>query len=155
MKLTAEQEAAVRQWVEEGARLPDVQKRLREEFNLTLTYLEARLLAGDLGLTFVSDEPAKPEAADEPEGEVDGDGALQEDTTAPAGGVSVSLDMVTRAQAIVSGKATFSDGTTVSWYVDQMGRLGMEPPTPGYRPPEADIPTFQNKLQQLLQSQGF
>ena len=48
-ELTDEQRAAVRQWVEEGASLPDVQRRLKETFGLTLTYMDVRLLTLDLG----------------------------------------------------------------------------------------------------------
>lgn len=157
MQLTPEQQSTVRQWAEDGASLSAIQKRLREEFNLTMTYLEARLLAGDLGLTFVGDQPASkadddPSPDDDPEAD---DAPAGDDQPAATGEVSVTLDVVTRPQAIVSGKVTFSDGTVGGWYLDQMGRLGLEPPNPGYRPPEADIPAFQRKLQQLLQSQGF
>ncbi len=159
MQLTPEQQSTVRQWVDEGASLSDVQKRLREQFNLTMTYLEARLLAGDLGLTFVGDKPAPVEDTpeDDDTGADDPSASSDDDTAEPAapGEVSLTIDAITRPQAIVSGKVTFSDGTTGGWHLDQMGRLGLEPPSPGYRPPEADIPAFQRKLQQLLQSQGF
>ena len=151
MKLTPEQETAVREWVAEGARLPDLQRRLREEFSLTLTYLEARMLAGDLELNFATDEPAKAEAPDDQPDAPDAD--AESEPAALPGEVAVTLDAITRPQALVSGKATFTDGTTVGWHLDHAGRLGLEPP--GYRPPDADIPAFNAKLQQLLQKQGF
>jgi len=56
---------------------------------------------------------------------------------------------------VVSGKVTFSDGNSADWYLDQMGRLGLVPGQQGYRPPQADLQTFQEQLQQELQSLGF
>jgi hypothetical protein len=55
----------------------------------------------------------------------------------------------------MSGKATFSDGNTVQWFMDQMGRFGMRGPAPGYQPPAADIPAFQRELDTLLSMRGF
>jgi hypothetical protein len=69
--------------------------------------------------------------------------------------VSVSVDQVVRAGAVVSGSATFSDGVTAQWSIDQMGRLALDAAQPGYRPAPEDIDSFQNQLQQALQSQGF
>ena len=39
---------------------------------------------------------------------------------------------------------------TVEWYLDQYGRLGMVPPEPGYRPPDADVAEFQASLEKEL-----
>jgi hypothetical protein len=59
-----------------------------------------------------------------------------------AGGadLKVTVDEVPPAGALVSGKATFSDGNSIMWFMDQMGRFGMRGPTPDYQPPAADIP---------------
>ncbi|HVV71326.1 MAG TPA: hypothetical protein VHI52_07485, partial [Verrucomicrobiae bacterium] len=65
------------------------------------------------------------------------------------------VDQLAVPGAMVSGKATFSDGTTASWYLDQMGRLGLKASTPGYQPPAADIPVFQQELDLALQRAGF
>ena len=76
--------------------------------------------------------------------------------TAPAGGkVSTSLDHIAKPGALVSGKVTFTDGQTAEWYLDQTGRLGMVPPVPGYRPPQADVPVFQQQLQEELAKLGM
>jgi hypothetical protein len=146
MTLTDEQKAIVLRWIEEGAGPSDLQKRLKEEFQLSLTYLETRLLADDLKLNFIEpEEPAASELTPEPE------------IAKPAapGTVSVTIDQITRPGAMISGRATFSDGETAGWYLDQMGRLGLDPSTPGYRPSKEDVMSFQAELEKAARSQGF
>jgi hypothetical protein len=77
MTLTPEQKAAVASWVAAGDNLSAVQKKLIEQFKLSLTYRDVRFLVDDLELTLkdpapkvdASDvskaQPAKP-AADKP-----------------------------------------------------------------------------------------
>ena len=48
MQLTAEQQDRVRQWIADGLKLSDVQKRLETEFGLRPTYMEVRFLVDDL-----------------------------------------------------------------------------------------------------------
>lgn len=144
MTLTDEQKAIVLKWIEQGATPSDLQKRLKEEFQISLTYLETRLLADDLKLTFVEPEtPVEPAQTPEPE------------APTPTGKVSVSIDQITRPGAMISGRATFSDGQSAGWYLDQMGRLGLDPTTPGYRPSQQDVIDFQMELEKLARSQGL
>lgn len=166
--LSSEQLASVSRWAEDGATLNEVQQRLKAEFGITLTYMEARLLMIDVGVK-LKDKPREPDPAEKPapapapaespanadEGE-DMDYA-DDEVTAPmgTGQVSVTVDELFIPGALVSGKATFSDGKTLSWYVDQMGRLGMKAPEPGYKPPPADVPAFQKELDRVLMQQGF
>lgn len=166
--LTPQQRQLVEQWAAEGANLNQIQDRLRTECSVTLTYMETRLLIMELGVKLQEKprekepEPAPPpEAAAPPAADVDDDEVLPpEDGAEPppagvGGEVKVSVDEVPPPGAIVSGKATFSDGNTIQWFMDQMGRFGMRGPTPGYQPPAADIPTFQRELDTLLQLRGF
>jgi hypothetical protein len=62
---------------------------------------------------------------------------------------------VVRPGAVVSGTATFSDGEVGEWYLDQMGQLGFNPRTPGYRPSQADVADFQVKLDAALRQAGY
>jgi hypothetical protein len=165
MELTNDQRKAVQQWVAEGASLFDVQKRLKTDFDISMTYMEARFLVLDLGVK-VKDkpEPRKPAPPAPPvaddEADLDaveaagGVGPLAS-KAAGASSVSVTLDRVVQAGAVVSGQVTFSDGTHAKWLLDQQGRLGIDGAVPGYRPSQQDIAEFQNQLRSLLQARGY
>jgi hypothetical protein len=58
MKLTPEQNAAVASWIAAGDNLSVVQKKLAEQFQLTLTYMDVRFLVDDLDLTLKDPAPA-------------------------------------------------------------------------------------------------
>ena len=160
-KLTAEQQEQMAAWAEAGASLNDVQTRLKSEFGITLTYLEARMLLMDVGVR-IKDKPKTEPAEDTA---APGDlGAARPPDDAPSfdapplappaggGGVSVTADRVAVPGAVASGKATFSDGKTAVWYVDEFGRLGVKAGEPGYQPPPQDIPLFEQQLDALLAS---
>lgn len=151
MTLDDTQKAAVAEWVKAGASLSEVQKRIREDFGVALTFMDTRFLVDDLKLTLQDPEEEKP-----------GEDAATEvlppelDTEPVAtGSVSVTMDQITKPQALVSGKVTFSDGNRAEWLLDQMGRLSLNPDTAGYRPSEQDVLKFQMELQRLAQTQGF
>jgi hypothetical protein len=146
MSLTDDQKATISKWIEAGATLSEIQKRLKEEFQISLTYLETRLLADDLKLAIKERErPPEPASLRSAESE----------KTAPAGKVSVTIDQITRPGAMISGGVTFSDGQKAEWYLDQTGRLGLNPSTAGYRPSKQDVMDFQMELERLAQRHGL
>ncbi len=166
--INPQQRQLVEQWAAEGANLNHIQDRLRTECSVTLTYMETRLLIMELGIKIQEKPREQPPAPKEPPAPAQ-DGAAEAElvdgmeddasaaASAPAGGgeLKVTVDEIPPAGALVSGKATFSDGNTIQWFMDQMGRFGMRGPTPGYQPPPADIPAFQRELDTLLQLRGF
>lgn len=166
--LNPQQRQLVEQWAAEGASLNQIQDRLRTECSITLTYMETRLLSMELGVK-IQDKPreAPPPPPEEkpaaPAADVAAEDEFAEapatddsDATPPGSGeLKVTVDEIPPAGALISGKATFSDGNTIQWFMDQMGRFGMRGPTPGYQPPPADIPAFQRELDTLLSVRGF
>ena len=161
---TPEQRQQITTWAAEGANLNQIQDRLRSEFGITLTYMETRLLVLELGVKLQDKPREKPpeeekkpeEPAPAAEGDFQDTEYEQPDASdAPAGSLSVTVDEIPPAGAVISGKATFSDGNTVIWFMDQMGRFGMRGPAPGYQPPPADIPAFQSELDRILTLRGF
>lgn len=175
MGLTDQQKQAVREWLTAGATLSEVQKRLKSEFDLNLTYMEVRLLVLDSGAAVKDKEepkPVKPEAPAQPpagglsdEAGDDADaleyepGEPQEEEPLPEGAaaanVSLSLDRLVVPGAMVSGTVTFSDGVKARWLIDQYGRFGLEPEKPGYRPSNPDLQAFQTKLRAELRRHGY
>jgi hypothetical protein len=168
MNLDEAQRTKVGEWIAQGLKLSDIQNRLASDLGIRLTYMEVRLLVDDLKLTPKDPEPTKPIASPlaapaappakgtRPPAERPGAPAPQPPPAARGpGGVSVSVDGLTRPGAVVSGKATFSDGTTAAWQIDQLGQLGLIPSKPGYRPPASDMESFQRALETELSKLGF
>lgn len=143
-KLSDEQKSALHAWAAEGASIADLQKRLKEEFNLSITYMDARFLVLDLGI----------ELKDSPKEEAKPDDAAPAKPV-PTGVVTVTMDSLALPGALVSGKVTFSDGETAIWMLDQYGRPGLDADTPGYRPSQEDIVEFQKQLSELVRKSGY
>jgi hypothetical protein len=152
VKLTEDQKKQVAQWVAEGASLSDVQRRLKEECAVSLTYMDVRFLVDDLQLQ-LKEQPKQSEAVERlAAAKQEGESARSAPLT--GGGVAVTMDTITKPHALAGGKVTFSDGETAEWMLDQTGRLGLNPSKPGYRPSETDIMSFQRELQRVAQGLG-
>lgn len=63
MTLTPEQKAAVSDWIAAGDNLSSVQKKLREQFSVSMTYMDVRFLVDDLNLN-LKDPAPKADAND-------------------------------------------------------------------------------------------
>ena len=156
---------------------------MKEEFELTLTYLDTRFLLADLGLEVQQEEEetapeesiteeqhhsaksneeepeAKPE--EEPEDIPEDEVSLPEDPEKEKGdqnekaNVILTVDSLTQPQCVISGKVTFSDGKGASWYIDQLGRLGLNPDEEGYSPSEEDLEAFQVELRNVVSKEGL
>lgn len=166
MNLDEAQKSKVSGWIAEGLKLSDIQKRIGSELGVSLTYMEVRLLVDDLKLTPKDAEP--PKTADlgtappppapgskAPDGQLPSPGPTPTEPAGGTGTVSVKVDEIARPGMVVSGSVTFSDGNRAEWYLDQMGRLGLMPQKPGYRPSQQDVATFQAELQSELARMGF
>jgi hypothetical protein len=167
MEINEEQKKAVREWLAKGATLSDVQKNLKEQFGIGMTYMDVRLLVLDIGAA-VQDKPEPkppkppkqepPEEADpyaDEDEPAEGEAPVPPPDGAPASKVSVTLDKIVVPGAMVSGNVAFSDGVTARWMIDQTGRFGIEPSKPGYQPSQADMRAFQASLRAELQRAGY
>lgn len=143
-QLSDDQKEALRQRAAAGGTLADLQRLLKDEYDLSVTFMDTRFLVLDLGIEIVEETKEPEKLPDEvivpPE---------------PTGVVSVTMDHITLPGAMVSGKVSFSDGEQAIWMLDQSGRPGLDPDTPGYRPSQEDIAEFQNQLRVLLEKSGF
>ncbi len=150
-ELTPEQVEGLKKLASEGANLSDLQRHLKDEEDISVTYMDVRMLVLDLGIELI-EEKKEPEPKPE-ESEESTEGASEEPQSVPTGAVDVTMDSITLPGAMVSGKVTFSDGETAVWMIDQTGRPGLDPDTPGYRPSEEDIMAFQAQLRALLEKE--
>jgi len=182
MTLSPEQTQAVAGWVAAGDNLSAIQKKLFEQYTLSLTYMDVRFLVDDLNLslkdpapkvsTDLGKAPAAPAGGAEKKGFLDKakeklglskeadippDDAEEDFSAGGAGTVSVTVDKVTVIPgAVAAGTVTFSDGVTGKWIVDNYGRPGFtEISRPGYRPSPADAQAFMQELNLAMQKRGL
>ncbi len=159
-KLTNEQVSIIKEWAAQGAQLADIQQQIEEEMKYRLTYMDTRFLVLDLGIELrnLEEEAAVAAASDEAEPDAKQDELTEDDLeilppeTQANGPVRVTVDEIARPGVMASGRVTFGDSQSGMWYVDEMGRLGIDPDTAGYRPSEADLLAFQRELQQVMES---
>jgi hypothetical protein len=142
-QLTPEQKDALVKWAAEGATMSDLQRRLKEDCGISITYMDTRFLVLDLGLELKEETKAEEPKAEEVVAKV------------PTGKVTTTMDHLALPGALVSGKVEFSDGETGIWMLDQTGRPGLDPDTPGYRPSQPDILEFQTQLRELIAKSGL
>ncbi len=156
MQLTDDQKAKVQEWVKQGAGLSEIQKKLNEEFQLALTFMDVRLLVLDLGIEFKDKKsaPAVPPIELDRQPQAPSDDILA-DPTAGGASVAVEIDRVVKPGALISGTVRFSDGESAAWSLDQLGRLGLNVARQGYRPSAPDLQAFQQELTRLIQSRGM
>lgn len=166
MNLDEAQKKAVTAWIEQGLKLSEIQIKLASEFGVTMTYMEARFLMDDLKVKpkdpvlaapvlVGGNPPASQEQAPPLAGPMEDPAGLAGKPAGAPGGISLTVDQVTRAGSLVSGTVTFSDGNESVWYLDQLGRLGMAPKTQGYRPSQEVLQAFQLELQNELARMGM
>ena len=139
-QLSEEQKATIHQWAEDGATMADIQRLINETWEIRITYMDTRFLILDLGITL------KQELKEKPKKEEPADATLDENFRS----VQVDRDAIVIPGMLYSGKVVFSDGARAMWYVDETGRLGLDPASPDYHPTPEDIAVFQNELKKLL-----
>jgi len=162
--LSPEQQTIARQWIADGMKLSDFQRRLEIDFALKLTYMEVRFLIDDLKVVPKDPEPPKaPPAPPSPAttaGPASAAPVEPDEVVPPEGGpaggdVQVTVDAVSRPNAMVSGRVRFSDGKGAAWLIDTYGRPGLVADEKGYRPSQPDLMAFQAALERELSRLGF
>ena len=156
MDITELQKSTIAEWVKKGETIAIIQRRLREEMELSLTYMDVRFLVDDLNLVY-----SEPDEVNQIEEEnagnvepVEAIDAIEEPELVCS--VQVNVDPVTPPGSLVCGTVNFSDGKQMSWQLSAAGQLGLVPgDDPEYRPNPEDLQEFQTQLQQVLQKHGY
>ena len=162
MELSDSQKSAVSEWIQAGDSLAEVQRRLREEFELSMTYMDVRFLVDDLDISMAEPE-AEAKAQHACEDDNDAGAEAEMEATDPEivdeggdGSVTVDVDAIMRPGSLVSGTVKFSDGVSLGWQLGASGQLGLIPgDDPDYRPSPEDVQAFQAQLEEVLQKKGF
>lgn len=159
MNLTDQQKETVKKWVAEGKGVSEIQRLVSSEFGIDMMYIDVRFLIDDIGAQIPSSgenaadsaQEASPVDAEGPQSGSAGENEAQaENPGESSGGVRVTVSPIQRPGAVMSGDVVFSDGGMAEWVLDNSGRLGLNPSTPGYTPPQSDLPEFQQKLREAL-----
>lgn len=145
MQLSEQQTAMVAKWVTAGLSLSDIQRNLESEFHIRMTYMDVRFLVDDLDLDVQAPGPSFEEPSS---------ASLDAGRGAP-GKVTVTIDKITRPDALVNGQVTFSDGVSAQWHLDRMGRLSLNARDPDYRPSREDLEEFQQELSEAVRKSGM
>ena len=158
MELSDTQKSAVTQWIQEGHSLADVQRSLREDFEISMTYMDVRFLVDDLDIAVAEEKLEAPELSEVEAGE-DATAEPVEAELVDEGSncaVTVDVDAIMRPGSLVSGTVVFSDGVSLGWQLSAAGQLGLIPgEDPEYRPSPEDLQSFQSQLEEVLRKKGF
>ena len=146
-----------------GITLSEIQSLVNVEFKLSMTYMDIRILASELEIDWQKLSAEKQSSAPEresapaPESAPEADSTPQEtaeaipenDAMPDLSTTTVEVSKLARPGMMFSGSATFANGSTADWYLDNMGRLGVDN-LQGDKPSQEDIEKFQIVLQNEL-----
>ena len=160
-KLELEIQVFIAQELEKGTSLSDIQNLVNEKFNQRMTYMDIRIMASSLDVDWRSLDPnAKKdvpqaeneevaESAGEPSEVSDDEEEVPDSENAVAGDTVVEVNPLARPGMMFSGSVKFASGSSAEWYVDSMGRLGLENLV-GEKPTREDIEAFQKELDKVI-----
>ncbi|MBE6394234.1 MAG: hypothetical protein E7044_09300 [Lentisphaerae bacterium] len=136
--------------IAEGISLSDIQNEVNEKFQLSMTYMDIRILAAGLDIDWQAKAAAKAEEEKKEEETAKEEAAPAEAPAAPADGKTVvEISKLMRPGTALSGSVKFASGSTADWYIDQTGRLGLENLV-GNQPTQEDIQQFQVELEKAV-----
>jgi hypothetical protein len=137
-----ERKQVVRELLKQGRTLSEIQDHLRNEKNDSITYMELRLLLSEM-------PDAKLPEKEQPKPVV----LPPEPKTTDAGGdkLSISVDQRPAPGSMLSGYARFNSGAKAHWFLDEQGRLGVEPELGSSKPTQKDMQEFTTELKRMLQ----
>jgi hypothetical protein len=142
----------------QGISLSDIQTHINAEFKLNMTYMDVRILASTLEVDWQALDPNAKKNVPAADEDVPADeNAVDEMPEVPgmdeeAGAASdtvVEVSKIARPGMMLSGSVKFASGSTAEWYVDNMGRLGLENLV-GEKPTQEDVEKFQIELDKAV-----
>jgi len=137
-----ERKLVVRELLKQGRTLSEIQDHLRNEKNDSITYMELRLLLSEMPDAKLPEKELPKPAVLPPEPKT---------TDAGGGKLSISVDQMPAPGSMLSGYARFNSGAKAHWFLDEQGRLGVEPELGSSKPTQKDMQEFTAELKRMLQ----
>ena len=150
--------------VAEGVSLSKIQDELTAQGN-KMTFMELRLLASEIENDIFKQQeaPAEPAPEETPAPAQDAaptaapapaaapaqDAAPTEEANKVRGNTSVTVSPIQRPGYYATGTVKFGSGAEAEWFLDQSGRLGLDP-TNDMKPDQQDIAEFQQELRKAF-----
>ncbi len=149
-----ERKPIVKELLAKGLTLSQIQDYFHKEKNDPIKYMDLRLLLSEMPDAKLPEKellktvlpPAAPAVGAEPAAAAPGPGA--------GGKLSISVDQTPAPGSMLSGYARFSSGAKAHWFLDEMGRLGLEPELGSSKPTPPDMQEFSTELRRMLQQTG-
>lgn len=140
-----------------GVSLSEIQNLVNAEFKQNLTYMDIRIMASELEIDWQQLNPKKEAAVEDVtavEAPAPAAAPAEEAPADPAAApgmpdlsdTRIEVSKIARPGMMFSGSVTFANGSSAEWYLDNMGRLGLEN-LQGDKPGQEDIEKFQIALQ--------
>ncbi len=148
-----ERKEVVRKLLKEGRSLSEIQDFLRKEKGDSITYMELRLLLSEMPDAKLPEKELPRVILPAPDAPVKG-ATAGKGKDAAGGKLSISVDQMPATGAMLSGFARFSSGAKAHWFLDNMGRLGLEPELGSSKPTQADMKEFSAELKRMLEESG-
>jgi hypothetical protein len=147
--MNAERDRFIKEKLDQGVSLSEVQRLLDSELGIRMTYLDLRLLAADLEVNWEKQAKAKSED----EMDISKIPPPEDENAEPTTKVTVSK--LARPGMAMSGDVEFLSGAKGEWFLDSYGRLGFNPAPGSSKPTEDDLVDFQHVLQSKLSGGGY
>ena len=158
-----ERKPIVKELLAKGLTLSQIQDYFHKEKNDPIKYMDLRLLLSEMPDAKLPEKellktvlpPAAPAAG--------ASGTFAPNAAEPAAGLpepgtggklSISVDQAPAPGSMLSGYARFSSGAKAHWFLDEMGRLGLEPELGSSKPTPPDMQEFGTELRRMLQQTG-
>jgi len=132
-----------------GQSLSDIQKLLKNDHDITMTFLDLRLLAAELEEIDWSKQKADIQADKEKKKAEEDKIKEKEQEATEVGKTVVKVDKVKRPGSMANGTVKFASGASAEWILDQTGRLALD--NQSGEPTPDDVQEFQVELQSILQ----
>ena len=149
-----ERKPIVKELLAKGLTLSQIQDYFHKEKNDPIKYMDLRLLLSEMPDAKLPEKELLKTVLPPAASAVGAEPSAAAPPSGVGGKLSISVDQVPAPGSMLSGYARFSSGAKAHWFLDEMGRLGLEPELGSSKPTEKDMQEFSMELRRMLQQTG-